>query len=81
MIPTHPCPSIWLANLLTNEETARAKVSHTNSGIQGDYLEFVKTHLQGHLTDASGASVSFFSQINLHHNLHHPCHFVICESI
>ena len=78
MISNHPCPLIWLAHLLTNEEIARARVGHTISGILGDYLEFVKTHLQGHLDDTSGASVSLFSsQINLHHNLCHPCHFVI----
>ena len=40
-----PCPSIWLADLLANEEIARARVGHVVSGKPGDYLEFVQTQL------------------------------------
>ena len=43
MIPIHPCPSIKLADLLANEEIARARVGHAISGTLGDYLEFVWT--------------------------------------
>lgn len=70
--PVNPCPPIWLANLLTDDEVANERVSHTNHGIPRDYLEFVKVHLQGHFGDASKASVGFlFSRINLFH----LCHF------
>ena len=47
MILTHHCPSIWLADLLTNEEIAHARIGRTILGTPGDYLEFVQTHLQG----------------------------------
>ena len=51
-------------------------------GTLGDYLDFVKAHLQGCLADTSRASVNFFLfQINLHHSLHHFCHFVIYENV
>ena len=40
-IPTHPCPSIRLADLLPNEEIANARVSHIVPRTLGDYLEFV----------------------------------------
>ena len=40
-IPAPLYPSIRLANLLANEEIARARVSHIVSGTPGDYLEFV----------------------------------------
>ena len=40
-----PCPFIWLADLLANEEIARARVSHIISRTPGDYLEFVQTQL------------------------------------
>ncbi|KAK9997883.1 hypothetical protein SO802_017486 [Lithocarpus litseifolius] len=45
VIPIHPCPSIRLANLLTEEEVANARVGRTNLGILEDYLEFTKAHL------------------------------------
>ena len=47
MILTHHCPFIWLADLLTNEEIAHARIGRTVLGTPGDYLEFVQTHLQG----------------------------------
>ena len=40
-----PCPSIWLADLLANEEIARTRVGHVVSGTAGDYIEFVQTQL------------------------------------
>ncbi|KAL0007990.1 hypothetical protein SO802_009492 [Lithocarpus litseifolius] len=40
-IPIPPCPSIRLAELLANEEIARARVGHVVSRTPGDYLEFV----------------------------------------
>ena len=69
----HPCPSIWLADLLANEEIARARVSHVVLGITRDYLEFVQTQLQGCLAGIPVTSIAFFfSEVNLHHVLH-PC--------
>jgi len=60
VIPIHPCPSVWLANLLIDNEVANARVGCTNPEIPGNYLKFVKTHLQGHLVDAFGASCLSF---------------------
>ena len=45
MILAHPCPSIWLVDLLTNEEIACAQIGCTIPGMLGDYLEFVQAHL------------------------------------
>jgi len=59
VIPVNPCPSVQLANLLTNDKVADVRVGCTNPGILGDYLEFVKAYLQGHLVDAFGALVCF----------------------
>ena len=86
MIPAHPCPSILLANLLTNEEIAYARVGHIILGTLEDYLEFVQAQLQGCLADIFGTSVAFFhSQINLNHGLHHRLlfsfFFAFCEDI
>ena len=41
MIPAHPCPSIRLADLLTNEEIAHAWIGRTVPRIPIDYLEFI----------------------------------------
>ena len=74
MIPTPPCPSIRLADLLANEEVACAWVSHIVSGTPGDYLEFIQAQLQGCLADIFGTSVAFFFfffQIYLHLGSHH----------
>ena len=72
MIPAHPCPSILLADLQTNEEIVRAWVGHTVPRTPGDHLEFIQAQLQGCLADIFGTSVAFFhSQINFHHGSHH----------
>ena len=42
MILVHPCPSIWLADLLVNDEIARAWIGHIVPETPGDYLEFVQ---------------------------------------
>ena len=55
MVPL--CPSIRLADLLTNEEIARARVSHVVSGIPRTYSEFIQTQLQGFLASISVISV------------------------
>jgi len=66
-ILVHPCLSIQLADLLANEEIARAQVSHVVLGTLGDYFEFVQTQLQGCLAGIPITSVSFFSlKVNLH---------------
>ena len=76
MIPAYPCHSILLADLLANEEIARAWIGRTVLGTPGDYLEFVQAHLEGCLADISGASVSFFLfQMNLHHDSHYHLSF------
>ena len=66
-ILVHPCLSIQLADLLANEEIARAQVSHVVSGTLGDYFEFVQTQLQGCLAGIPITLVSFFSlKVTLH---------------
>ena len=42
-IPVPYCPSIRLADLLTNEKIARARVGHVASGVPGTYFEFIRT--------------------------------------
>ena len=44
-IPALPCPSIWLADFLANEEIACARVGHVVSRLSGDYLEFFQAQL------------------------------------
>ena len=39
------CPSVWLVDLLANEEIVHALVSHVVSGTPRDYFEFVQTKL------------------------------------
>ena len=51
------CPFIRLADLLANEEIARAHVGHVVSGIPGIYSEFIQTQLQGSLASISMTSV------------------------
>ena len=76
MILAHPCHSIRLADLLTNEEIAHAWIGGIVPGTSGDYLELFQAYLRGCLIDISGASVSFFLfQINLHHDLHYHLSF------
>ena len=62
-----PCPSIRLADLLSNEEIARARIDHVVSGTPGAYHEFVQTQLQGSLVGIPITSVSQFpSEVKLH---------------
>ena len=70
-ILVQPWPSIRLANLLANEEIARARVGHVVSGAPRDYHEFVQTQLQGCLADITVTSITFFPpKVNLHLILH-----------
>ena len=71
-IPAYHCPSIWLADLLANEEITSARVSHFVLRTSGDYLKFIQTQLQGCLARISVTLVTFFlSPVNLYHGLHH----------
>ena len=76
-----PCPSIRLANLLTNEEIARARIGHVVSGTPGIYLDFIQTQLHGCLVGIPVTSVSLFpSEVRLYFILYAPFpyfHFVI----
>lgn len=45
MVLVYPCPLIWLADLLTNEEIACTTIGRIVSGTLEDYLEFVKAYL------------------------------------
>ena len=56
-IPIPSCPFVWLADLLTNEEIARARGGYAVVGVAGGYSEFIQTHLQGCL---AGIMVLFF---------------------
>ena len=70
-IATHPCPSIRLADLLANEEIARARVGHVVSGTLRDYLEFDQTQFQGCLAGIPVTLVAFFlSKVNSHQVFH-----------
>ena len=65
-IPIPPCPSIQLADLLTNEEIARACVGYVVSGLPKTYFEFIQTQLQGCLVGIFVASVfPFPSKVKL----------------
>ena len=67
------CPSIRLADLLTNEEIAQARIDHVISGIPGSYYEFIQTQLQGCLVGIPVASVSLFLfEVELHFTLYAP---------
>ena len=46
-IPIPPCPSIRLADFLTDEEIAQARDSYIIAGVEGDYSEFIRVHLPG----------------------------------
>ena len=75
-----PCPSIRLADLLSNEDIARARIGHVVSGTLGIYFDFIQTQLQGCLAGIFLTSVSLFpSEVKLHFILyaHFPYfHFV-----
>ncbi|KAL0001385.1 hypothetical protein SO802_015166 [Lithocarpus litseifolius] len=45
-IPVPPCPSIRLADLLSNEVTTRARIGHIVSSTPGIYFDFIQTQLQ-----------------------------------
>ena len=40
-IPVPPCPSFWLADLLTDEEIAQARGGYAVVGVVGEYSEFI----------------------------------------
>ena len=62
-IPSPPCHTVWLADLLTNEEIAHARDGYIVVGVEGNYFEFVWDHLQGCLV---GRTVFLFlSKIKL----------------
>ena len=62
-IPTPPCCTVWLADLLANEEIAQACDGYIVAGAEGNYSEFVQDHLQGCLV---GKTVfSFPSKVKL----------------
>ena len=44
-IPAHPCPSIRLADLLSNKEIAHAQIDLVVPGTSRDFIKFVKAHL------------------------------------
>ena len=47
-IPISPCPSIRLGDFLVDEEIARARDGYIIVEVEGDYSEFIRTHLQGY---------------------------------
>ena len=51
------CPSIWLVELLTNDEIGRARVGLIALGVPGTYSKFIRTQLQGCLAGISVTSV------------------------
>ena len=50
-IPTPPCHTIWLANLLADVEIAWARDGYIVAGVEENYYDFVRDHLQGCLVD------------------------------
>jgi len=71
LVPSYP--SIRLADLLTDEEIARARIGHVVLGILGNYLDFIQTQLQGCLVGIPVASVSLFPfEVELHFILYAP---------
>ena len=52
-----PCLVVRLADFLTDEEIARAHDGYIIVGVEGDYSEFIRTHLQGCL---AGITVLLF---------------------
>ena len=73
-IPMPYCPFIRLADLLTNEEIARARVGHVALGVPGTYSKFIRTQLQGCLV---GISVTLVFPSLLKSNFHLVCSFSI----
>ena len=46
-IPNPPCHIIRFADLLADEEIARARDGYIVAGVEGNYYEFIQLHLQG----------------------------------
>ena len=46
-IPTPPCHIVRLANFLANEEIAQARDGYIVAGVEGNYSQFIRLHLQG----------------------------------
>ena len=61
-IPNPPCHTVRLADLLADEEIARARDGYIIARVEGNYFEFVWAHLQGCLV---GRTLFFFpSKVN-----------------
>ena len=56
-IPTPPCHTVRLADFLADEEIARARNGYIVAGVEGNYFEFIRLHLQSCLV---GRTVLFF---------------------
>ena len=56
-IPTPPCHIVRLSNFLANEEIAQARDGYIVAGVEGNYSQFIRLHLQGFLV---GKTVFFF---------------------
>ena len=48
-IPTLPCHTIRLADLLADKEIAQAYDGYIVAGVEGNYSDFFRDHLQGFL--------------------------------
>ena len=64
-IPTPPCHTIQLADFLADEEIARARDGYIVAGVEGNYSEFIRLHLQFQLRGMTSFSLivssSFFN--------------------
>ena len=64
-IPTPPYHTIQLADFLADEEIARAHDSYIVAGVEGNYSEFIRLHLQFQLRGMTSFSLivssSFFN--------------------
>ena len=58
IVPTHPCHTIRLADLLADEEIAQARDGYIVARAKGNCFEFVQDHLQGCLV---GRMIFLFS--------------------
>ena len=56
-IPTPHCHTIRLLDFLADEEIARAHDGYVVAGVEGNYSEFIRLHLQGCLV---GKTIFFF---------------------
>ena len=46
-IPIPPCHIVRLADFLVDEEIAQARDGYIIAGVEGNYFEFIRDHLQG----------------------------------